>query len=326
MRDILRRFLLCILFLPSVVAAKTLDTSQVQHFIDFMVVTHDFDEQELNTLFSKVTYSERVLRAISRPAESLPWYKYRKIFLRPNRVQDGVNFWRKHSKTLQRAHKIYGVPPQIIVAIIGVETQYGKNTGKDKVLDSLATLAFHFPKRSKFFRSELEQFLLLIREQGIDPLSLKGSYAGAMGIPQFISSSYRNYAVDFDGDAKKDLWKNPVDAIGSIANYFKRHYWQADQPVAIHLQSVDARINELIDSDLQPNVKLQNLQRYDIVLEHAVPESTLFQVLRFTQEEHDSYWLGAYNFYVITRYNHSALYAMAVYQLSESIKAEYKGL
>lgn len=324
MKIFLRKILVSIFLLPSIVSAKSLDATQVDQFIDSMVEKYDFNEVRLSKLFRNTTYSDKVLQAISRPAEkSLPWYKYKKIFLRDKRIKEGVKFWEKHEQTLLKAEKIYGVPPQIIVAIIGIETQYGKNTGKNKVMDSLATLAFHFPRRSNFFRSELEQFLLLSREQQFDPLSLKGSYAGAMGIPQFIASSYRNYAVDFDNDKKTDILINPVDSIGSVANYFKRHNWQTGQPVAVKLKASDSRLHELMDSDLNPNISLSELQQYSIVVEHDLPDNTLLKVLKFDQQYTDEYWLGTYNFYVITRYNHSELYAMAVYQLSELIKNLY---
>ena len=225
---------------------------------------------------------------------------------------------------MKRAEDVYGIQPQIIISIIGVETQYGQYKGKDKVMDSLATLAFHYPKRADFFRGELEQFLLLTREQNIDPLSLKGSYAGAMGIPQFISSSYREYAVDFDSDGKKDLWLNPIDAIGSVANYFNRHGWETGQLVAFPVSITGNRVNEIINSDLKPHIRPHELIKYGLILNQDITDTVLLKVLKFEQKDHYDYWLGLHNFYVITRYNHSALYAMAVYQLSESIKIEYE--
>lgn len=316
--------LLLILFLPNISFAKSLDSTQVNQFIDEMVSKHGFDTNELRILFAGTKYSEKVLQAMSRPAESLAWYKYRNIFLTDARIKKGVAFWKKHEKTLSRANDVYGVSPQIITAIIGVETQYGQHKGNDKVMDSLATLAFHYPKRAKFFRSELEQFLLLTREQNIDPLSLKGSYAGAMGIPQFISSSYRNYAVDFDSDGKKDLWQNPVDAIGSVASYFNRHGWQAGQSVTFPVRVNGDKVDEIIDSELKPNIRIGDLKKYGVIFEQDIPVTELIKMLRFEQKDHDDYWLGLHNFYVITRYNHSALYAMAVYQLSEEIRTEHE--
>ncbi len=324
MCHLLRNCVFLIILLPGFVLAKPLDSGQIDQFIDEMVSKHGFDTNELRILFGGSKHSDRVLQAISRPAEDLAWYKYRRIFLKDARIKKGVLFWKKHEASLRRAEDIYGIPPQIIIAIIGVETQYGQFKGKDKVMDSLSTLAFHYPKRAEFFRNELEQFLLLTREQKIDPLSLKGSYAGAMGIPQFISSSYREYAVDFDTDGKKDLWQNPVDAIGSVANYFNRHGWETGQLITFPVNITGGRVNEIINIDLKPHIGTGDLKKYGIIIDQNVPETALLKVLKFEQIDRDDYWLGLQNFYVITRYNHSALYAMAVYQLSESIKTEYE--
>lgn len=324
MYNFLRSSLFLILLLPNISFSESLDSKQVNQFIDEMVKAHNFDTNELRILFAGTKYSDRVLQAMTRPAEGLAWYKYRNIFLKDERIKKGAAFWGEHAVTLNRAEDIYGIPPQIITAIIGVETQYGKYKGKDKVMDSLATLAFHYPKRAKFFRSELEQFLLLTREQNIDPLSLKGSYAGAMGIPQFISSSYRNYAIDFDSDGKKDLWQNPVDAIGSVASYFNRHGWQAGQSVTFPVKVTGGKVGEIIDGELKPNIRADGLKKYGIIHEQDISESAMIKVMKFEQKDRDDYWLGLHNFYVITRYNHSALYAMAVYQLSEEIRKEYE--
>ncbi len=206
---------------PARAGSDLLEREAVNSFIENMVAKHGYDGAQLNALFSKVTLSGKIIAAISKPAEALPWYQYRAIFLKPDRIHSGVTFWHEHKAQLQRAEQQYGVPVEVIVAIIGVETRYGRNTGSFKVLNALSTLAFDYPKRSPFFTRELEHYLLLTREQDIDPLTLKGSYAGAMGIPQFISSSYRAYAVDFDGDGVTDIWRNPTDAIGSVGNYFQ---------------------------------------------------------------------------------------------------------
>jgi membrane-bound lytic murein transglycosylase B len=324
MYNFFRNSLFLIIFLPNIGFSESLDSNQVNQFIDEMVNKHDFDTNGLRILFAGTKYSDNVLQAMSRPAEGLAWYKYRNIFLKDTRIKKGVAFWKKYAMTLNRAEDVYDVPPQIIIAIIGVETQYGQYKGNDKVMDSLATLAFHYPKRGKFFRSELEQFLLLTREQNVDPLSLKGSYAGAMGIPQFISSSYRHYAVDFDSDGKKDLWQNPVDAIGSVASYFNRHGWQAGQPVTFPVKVTGGKVSEAIDGGLKPNIRADDLKNYGIIHEQDISESAMIKVMKFEQKDGDDYWLGLHNFYVITRYNHSALYAMAVYQLSEEIRKEYE--
>ncbi len=324
MYKLIRSSLWVILLLPMIGHANSLDTAKINQFVDEMVTKHGFNTNELRILFGGTQYSDSVLQAMSRPAEGLAWYKYRSIFLKEARIRQGVAFWKKHKATLDRAEAVYGVPPQIIIAIIGVETQYGQYKGNDKVMDSLATLAFHYPKRAEFFRSELEQFLLLTREQNVDPLSLKGSYAGAMGIPQFISSSYRNYAVDFDNDGKKDLWQNPVDAIGSVASYFNRHDWKAGELVTLPVNVSGNKVARLIDKELKPDTRVDELGKYDVDLSMNLSQDALVKVMKFEQKKSDEYWLGLHNFYVITRYNHSPLYAMAVYQLSEAIKTEYE--
>lgn len=301
-------------------AAVSLDQSAVDEFVRHMVQTHHFEADELYKLFAQAKKSERVLNAISRPAEALPWYKYRQIFIRKERIDNGLAFWEKHRDLLQRAEAEYGVPAQIITAIIGVETSYGANKGSDRVLDALSTLAFHYPKRSTFFRAELEQFLLLAREQNVDPLVLTGSYAGAMGLPQFIPSSYRHYAVDFDGDGKIDIWNNPADAIGSVANYFSRHGWQPGGTVVIAGKAINDDYKKLLVSDLKPSVKANELYVNGILPVSDPGEDVTVKVISLETESGEEIWLGLENFYVITRYNHSQLYAMAVYQLSEEIR------
>lgn len=313
-----------LLFMTNQVIANELDKQSIRQFIKYMQDKHDYDVTELQEIFKRARYSDRVLEAISRPAEALPWYKYRPIFLQPERVTQGINFWKKHHEILQAAEKEYGVPAEIIVAIIGVETRYGKFKGNDKVLDALSTLAFHYPKRSEFFRSELEQFLLLIREQKVDPFSIKGSYAGAMGIPQFISSSYRNYAIDFDSDNKVDIWNNPADAIGSVANYFKKHGWVAGEEIAIRAEPVDGRNLDFKNKDLVPDINFSEIVKYGIKSQQSPTQDLKLKILAFKNMDKDEIWLGFNNFYVITRYNHSPLYAMAVFQLSEEITRLYK--
>ena len=303
--------------------ATSLDKIAVNDFIEHMVVKHQFDKQELQSLFNQTNKSDRVLAAISKPAEALPWYKYRTIFIQPDRINRGLVFWKKHESTLQKAEADYGVPARFIVAIIGVETLYGVNKGNDRVMDALSTLAFHYPKRGAFFQSELEQFLLLTREQKVDPLSLKGSYAGAMGMPQFISSSYRNYAVDFDHDGKIDIWNNPADAIGSVANYFKKHGWLEGQKVVIPGQVTGDKYLDILSSDLKPAINIDELQNYGIQQNEDIHPETSVKVLSLEGQNGNEIWLGLNNFYVITRYNHSPLYAMAVYQLAEAIQDKY---
>ena len=312
------------LIFSNFVYAKDLDQKSVQKFINYMESTHNYDVTALQKIFKQAKYSNRVLKAISKPAEALPWYKYRPIFLQPERVEQGIMFWERHKEKLLAAQNEYGVPAEIIVAIIGVETRYGKFTGNDRVLDALATLAFHYPKRSKFFRSELEQYLLLIREQKIDPYTIKGSYAGAMGIPQFISSSYRNYAIDFDADNKIDIWNNPVDAIGSVANYFKQHGWKAGEEIAVRAEVEDGQYLQVSNKELKPDIRLSEITSYGIKPLENLTQDLKLKILSFENKDDNEIWLGFNNFYVITRYNHSPLYAMAVYQLAEEITKIYK--
>ena len=286
-----------------------LEREDVRLFIDEMSKKHGFNTDQLDAIFQKVRISDSVLAAISRPAETLPWHKYRPIFLGPARIKLGVEFWRNNSDSLQRAETQFGVPAEVLVAIIGVETRYGKDKGKYPVIDSLSTLAFDYPPRSNFFRSELEQYLLLTKEQGFDPLALKGSYAGAMGIPQFISSSYRNYAVDFNHDGVIDIWNSMDDAIGK----------QVAMPAVVNGE----KYKQLLSDDLKPLNTAGELRRYDIKASTRLSQDTMAKLLVLEDRNGNEYWLGFENFYVITRYNNSALYAMAVYQLADEIKSSY---
>ncbi len=302
------------------------EDKSVQDFIDYMVSNHQFDKNELVSLFEKAQKSDRILAAISKPAEALPWYKYRQIFIQSKRINDGVKFWEQHETVLQKAEQEFGISPEVIIAIIGVETLYGANTGNDRVVDALSTLAFYYPKRADFFRSELEQFLLLSREQKLDPLSLNGSYAGAMGIPQFIPSSYRSYAVDFDGDGKTNIWTDPIDAIGSVANYFKVHGWKHGEKVVVRATNTGGEYSELLNTDLTPSITVKELRQHEIIPRENIPPDEMVKLLSLENESDNELWLGLNNFYVITRYNRSPLYAMAVYQLSELIRAEKEKL
>jgi len=296
--------------------------ADVQQFIDEMVKKHDFDANKLTALFKQVELREKIVDAITRPAEGKPWHKYRPIFVTKTRINEGVIFWNENKETLERAEKEYGVPPEIIVAIIGVETRYGRHKGGYRVMDSLSTLAFEYPKRSKFFRSELEQYLLLAREENIEPLSIKGSYAGAMGKPQFISSSYRNYAIDFDGDGKRDLWNNTVDAIGSVANYFKRHKWQPGGPVVVPAVVGSNHIQVLVKKGYKPHSTVTELRKRGATAKSKLDPNAMGALIELKTLAGREHWIGLNNFYVITRYNHSPLYAMAVYQLGQAIMSK----
>ena len=290
-----------------------------QAFAEEMADKHDFDPAWVRQLMARAKYHQSIIDAISRPAESKAWHEYRPIFVTPTRAAEGVTFWKENRDLLEQAQKRYGVPPEIIVAIIGVETRYGRHRGKYPVLDSLSTLAFGYPKRGKFFRRQLEEFLLLVREEGLDPLGAKGSYAGAMGKPQFIPSSYRAYAVDFDGDGQRNLLTDNADVIGSVAAYFKRHGWRRGAPVTLPATGAGDRHRRFWEAGMKPSITLAELKQAGIVTPPELDDGTLASLIRLEGGAGPEYWLGLNNFYVITRYNHSNLYAMAVYQLSQEI-------
>ncbi|VUD53143.1 Membrane-bound lytic murein transglycosylase B [Thalassocella blandensis] len=295
-------------------------------FIDKMVKEHNFTKEYVEGALRQAEKKQSILDAISRPAEkTLEWFDYRKIFLGESRINQGVQFWQENESTLRKAEKEFGVSASIIVAIIGVETRYGRHAGSYRVIDALSTLGFDYPPRASFFRSELEHFFLLTREQKQDLLALTGSYAGAMGYGQFISSSFRHYAVDFDGDEIADIWANPTDAIGSVANYFKSHKWQTGKPVATRARIAEGYDKEILNSKNKPDLSLAQLQQkgFTPAVEgyEASAEAT---PLMYVGEYGKEFWLGFNNFYVITRYNRSHLYAMAVWQLSEEIRMLYE--
>ena len=302
-----------------------LKRSEVMKFIDDFSVKNNYPKDSLNNLFKNVTTQTSVLEAIARPAEKEKnWQEYRKIFITDKRVKEGLAFWSENAQILAAAEREYGVPPEIIVAIMGVETFYGRYKGKYLVLDSLVTLGFDYPPRQKFFRSELAEFLLLAKEESLDPIAIKGSYAGAMGKSQFISSSYRNYAVDFDENGTRDLWGSNEDVIGSVANYFKCHGWKAGEVIAVPAKVQGKRYITLLDKGIKPVASVSELPQYDVTAEHTADTKQAVALLEFNKNNSDEYWLGFNNFYVITRYNHSHMYAMAVYQLSQLIKKDIK--
>lgn len=318
---------------PEVLAARSsalnpgqplIQRADVQAFIREMAARHGFNAAQLRTTFSRAQAQPSIITAMSKPAEAKPWYAYREIFVNPKRIQGGVRFWRTHAAALARAEQVYGVPPQIVVAIIGVETQYGGNMGKHRVFEALATLAFGYPRRAAFFRKELESYLLLTRAEGIDPLNLRGSYAGAMGLGQFMPSSFLSYAVDFDGDGHRDLWRNPTDAIGSVANYFKKNGWRSGQPVAVPAAVSGTRYPALVSQRLNPpKSSVAQLRSQGVTPREPVSDAQAAMLLEFAGQTGPEYWLGFDNFYAITRYNRSQLYALAVYQLSQAISAQY---
>ncbi len=316
--------LVLLLSLPAAAWANYLDHEQAKAFTDRMVSKHGFERGEIEALLTQAERKQSILDAIARPAErTLEWKDYRKIFIQESRIAQGVEFWREHRATLERAHKQYGVPPQVIVAVIGVETRYGRHKGNYRVLDALTTLGFDYPPRSKFFGKQLEEYLLMTREQSLDPLELKGSYAGAMGFGQFIPSSYRSFAVDFDGDGVADIVNNPVDAIGSVANYFARHHWRQNEAVALSADVAKQHDAGVFQAGLKPKWTVAQLEDKGVRSYAKLDGDKMASAMRFIGDEGEEYWLGLHNFYVITRYNHSAMYAMAVYQLSQLVAQRY---
>lgn len=285
------------------------------------VVEQGVDREWASAVLDQAERKQSILDAISRPAEKTkPWYDYRKIFLTDKRAQEGVVFAQQHADTLAKVSDQTGVPASVITAIIGVETFYGRITGSYRVIDALATLAFDYPKRSPFFTRELENFLVLAYESGQDPLSLKGSYAGAMGYGQFMPSSYRAYAVDHDGDGVADIWTNADDAIASVANYFARHGWQPGAPVIVPA-NYDGDSSELFEAGLKPTKTVGELAEEGFAPRSSTDVSLMATPLRLESLEGYEYWLCLKNFYVITRYNHSAMYALSVWQLSQEIQS-----
>ena len=262
---------------------------------------------------------------MTAPATSRPWYEFRRRIVEPGRIEAGVRFWAMNSLALQRASREFGVPEEMIVATIGIETLYGRNTGNFKVIDALATLAFDYPPRAQFFRGELEQFLLLSREAGIDAAELRGSYAGAIGLPQFIPSSYRKYAIDFDGDGRRDLVNSAADAIGSVANYYRNFGWQTGAAVVVPAQPGELDVTALLSAGLQPHTKIGELKSRGLVVQETVDDEAEATVFNIETESGPQLMLGLNNFYVITRYNRSINYAMAVYELAREIKAQATG-
>ena len=312
-------FLLLMLPLATLPADYT-NRPEVREFVHELAEESDFDERELLSILGQAEYQQSVIDAISRPAEKqLTWAEYQDIFLTAERTRCGVRFMSEHQAALQEAYRVYGVPPVVVTAIIGVETMYGRFSGSYRVLDALTTLSFDYPPRSDFFRGELKQFIRLVREEEKQITGLKGSYAGAMGLGQFIPSSYRHYAVDFDGDGFRDIWNNPADAIGSVANYLNEHDWQRDADIALSVEAVGVP-QYVFNVPLKPSKSIAELEELGMV---AVPRDLdrkeQVTPMRFAGKRGDEFWLGMKNFYAITRYNHSKLYAMAVYQLSEGL-------
>jgi len=322
---LVRRSLLLTLSSAVLVAQAGYDThAAAQKLIDELKAD-GFDPGYVSSVLAKAERKQSILDAISRPAEKrLDWGEYRDIFIEPKRIAQGIEFWNEHRATLERAQEQFGVPAEIILAIMGVETRFGRITGNFRVLDALATLGFDYPRRAEFFRGQLADYFRLVRAEGIDPGILKGSYAGAMGYGQFIPSSYLAYAIDFDGDGQRDIWGNPVDAIGSIANYFAEHGWRPGEAVIAQPQFNNADIESLINQDLKPELTIKEWGDLGVTSRQALDPEAKATLMRLSTGEKNEYRLGLHNFYVITRYNHSRLYASAVYELSQLYAEQMK--
>jgi membrane-bound lytic murein transglycosylase B len=321
-------------------SAHSAELPGISEFIDEMVLKHDFKRAELEKVFSQAQYIPSVITIISRPATTRPWLIYREAFVNSQRIKFGLEFWHKHRKALRRAEQEYGVPQEIILAVIGVETIYGQDVGTFRTLDALTTLAFDYPSRAAFFRSELENLLLLAREQQLDLLAIRGSFAGAMGMPQFMPSSYRHYAVDFNGNHKIDLLGEADDAIASVANYLKGYGWISEIPELT--QSADASESlpreglpvvapitvraqvseEICAGEITTPRTLAEWSAEGIVPNASLPSGQTARLIDFTVGEGKEFWLAFNNFEVIRRYNNSDFYAMSVFQLAAALKEE----
>lgn len=292
-----------------------------QAFIERMVTKHQFEREELVQLFATVRHQPKIIQLMTTPHEAKPWYAYRPLFVTSSRAAAGVKFWQQHEALLAQVEAEYGVPANIIVAILGVETNYGPMQGKFKVMDSLSTLAFDYPPRAAFFSSELEQFLLLARDAKFNPATVYGSYAGAIGQPQFMPSSYRRYAVVYQHAGYSDLLNNEADVIASVANYFKKNGWRTGEVIAVRAQVHGQYYQSLKGQDLKPRVTLASLQQVGIMSQVSLASNSRAAFLKLPLQQGYEYWLGLTNFYVLSRYNPRLNYAMAVFQLSQEIVA-----
>ena len=301
-------------------ATPLAERPEVRAFIGELVERHGFAEAELKQMFSRVERVEPGLQSIA-PAERPPWEEYRAQFVNERRIAGGLAFWQANRRHLERAEREYGIPAAIIVAIVGIETNYGRNMGRYRVIDALATLAFEYAPRAQFFRSELEQYLLLARESDLDIFAVRGSYAGAIGLPQFMPRSVRRYGVDFDGDGAVDLRRSSADAVGSVANFLKSHGWQPGEPVAFRASVPPGLAAVLADGSVQPRLRLGDLLNAGVSLSGVPPSREALGALLALGSE---YRVGLQNFYVITRYNRSAYYATAVADLAEALAAAAK--
>lgn len=302
-------------------------TSGVERFIRRME-PHGFSPAETARILSGAQRQQSIIDLMNHQAPSKStgpngaWSRYRAKFLTEDTIANGAAFWRRHESALARAESRYGVPPEYVVAIIGVETRFGGFVGKTRIIDALATLAFAYPRRADYFTDELESFLIMTRDEGISPFHPRGSFAGAMGLGQFMPSSFHRYAVDFTGDGHRDLW-NPADAIGSVANYFKGHGWCAGEPVATRAQVASGVTASLPKSGFETRYGVKDLAERGVVPTGSLGGASQVSLLQLDAKDGYEYWLGLPNFYVITRYNHSTYYAMAVHQLARALRERW---
>ncbi len=318
----MRKLLILIFFCVSGFAAEHPGTDE---FVKKAVSDYGLQETDVRNLLAGAEYKQSIVDAISRPAEGKPWYEYKKIFLTDTRVRQGIEFWNEHAELISAVSEKYGVDEEIIVAIIGVETSYGRITGGYRTVDALVTLGFYYPQnlssdRSGFFSSELLQYIQLAKEENLPASEITGSYAGAMGMGQFMPSSYREYAVDFDGDGRRDLWRSTPDVVGSVANYLNRHGWQPGKPVTRRARASENAAFDMIKRDLKPTLTVAEWADKGFTSSSELLPHLPAAVLKLVEKDRNSYWLTFKNFWVITRYNRSPRYAMAVYDLSQMIK------
>ena len=300
---------------------------EVQAYLDEISARHGFSRQWLSGVLAGAERKDSIIEAISRPAEKAkPWHEYRGIFVTDERTKAGVDFWKEHGVAVAAAEERYGVAAEVVVAVIGVETYYGRYLGRYRVVDALSTLAFDYPRRASFFKGELTEFLLLVREGGHDPFAPMGSYAGAMGYGQFIPSSYRAYAVDFDGDGVRDIWTNKTDAIGSVANYFAEHGWRGQGPAVLRVELEDPALDEVANAGLELEHTVGALRDRGVAGIDSLPAEARAALFRMQTVGGDEYWLALHDFYVVTRYNRSAMYALAVLQLAGEIRRHFDSL
>lgn len=304
--------------------AAFIKRKEVQVFIKDMVKEHHFSAKELTAIMNQVVIQPQIIDSMNKPYEKKNWDVYRDLFLTPARLKGGLDYWAANKNALEKAQEKYGVPPEIIIAILGVETLYGEKQGEHRVLDALATLAFDYPKRSPYFTKELKEYLLLCREFKIPATQYKGSYAGAIGQPQFMPSSYRNYAVNFNNQGKGDLVSNSEDSIASIANYFKQHGWRTNDGIAQHARIIGNRYKHIQMNPKKPNYYYSQLVSNGIkpiTAAHNHPSRA--GLIELITDAGNEYWIAYPNFFVITRYNSSPQYALVVYLLSQQLKMQW---